>query len=252
VAGNSHVEGDIEMEAFEDAIAYFMYCSRTTAAKSGSTNFTYVFTPSSAATPPRTFSLTIVRNGIVFGYVGCIVSAYKLTVDNGLLKMTFSLVGQDEAVQSAPTPTWPTVVPYGAGMYSFQIPTATQVFDVDTFEFNCDDSADPQYRLRSAGRGAQFVAYGERTATLTCERDFQDRTDYDAFKALTAQAIQVLATKGANNQVILDALGAVKDTYEVNLSSQGDLVRAQIQYQLPINSAGNAFTLTVKNQANIT
>jgi hypothetical protein len=252
VQGDSHVEGDLEMEAFEDAIAYFLYCSRCSPAKSGATNFTYVFTPTSAATAPRTFSLTIVRNGVTFGYVGCVVSSYKLSIDDGILKMTFSIVGQDEATQSLPTPTWPTVVPYGAGMYSVQIPTATQVFDTDTFEFTVDDQADPQYRMKNTGRGPQFISYQERNVSLTVERDFQDRTDYDAFKALTAQAVTILATKGVNNSIQIDLLAGIKDTYEVNLGSQGDLVRASVAYQGPIGAAGNACTVTVKNQANIT
>jgi hypothetical protein len=57
VKGNSRTEGDIGMEAFEDAVALILQCARTNVVKSGTTpNFTYVYTGSAAAVPTKTGS----------------------------------------------------------------------------------------------------------------------------------------------------------------------------------------------------
>lgn len=253
IAGNSVCSGDIEMEGFEDVIPYFMYSARTAVVKSGTTpNWIYTITPSASAVPIKTMSVTIVRNGIVFGYSGLVVGSWTLNTDNGILKYKASMVGTTEAVQSAPSPTWPTTPPYGAGSYSVEIPTASQVFDADSVEFQCDDNAAAQYRLKNTGTGAQFISFGERSVQLTTERDFQNRTEFDAFKALTAQSITFTASKGANNSVSLTVPSMIKDTYTVNLGGEGDLVRAAITYQGTIDNTGNSYTMVCKTQENIT
>jgi len=252
--GNVHIEGDLELEVLEDVLPYFLYCSRMTCVKSGSNpNFVYTYTPTSAAVPPRTFSLTIERTaGVVFGYVGCVVSSLKFAIDNGLLTVSVSIIGRDEASAATPTPTWPTSNVFGAGTYSIEVPTATPVFDTDAFEFVIDDQAVPDFRLKNTGRGAQLIHYGERNCTLHLERDFVDRVDYDAFKAYTSQGITLTASKGANNSISLVAQQAIKDTYEVNLSGQGDLVRAMVNYQnTPNLGATTAYSIVVKTQENI-
>lgn len=255
VAGNVHVEGDLEIEALEDVVPYFHFATRAICVKTGtSPNFVYTFTPSSAGSPPSdTMSITVVRNGQVFGYVGCVVGGFKYSIDSGLLICSYSIVGSDEASQTLPVPTYPTTVPFGAGQYNIQIPTASQVFDVDTFEFDVADNAEPQYRLKSSGRGAQFIKYGERQVTITMERDFLDRADYDSYKALTSQSLTLLATKGANNSIQIDAPAMIKDTYEVGLSGQGDLVRSSLTYQGTYDAGtSKAYSLTVKTQENVT
>lgn len=252
VPGNVHIEGDIEMEALEDVVPYFLMAARTSVVKTGSSNYTYVFTPTNAATPSKTLSLTFQRvSGAVFGYVGCVVTATKFTIDNGLLKVTFTILGSDEASQAAPTATFPTTVPFGAGQYSIEIPTGTPVTDTDTFEWTADDSGESQFRLKSTGRGAQFIKYGERTCTTHLERDFVDRTNYDAFKAYVAQSITLTATKGANNSISILCPQAVKDTYETNLSSQGDMVRSVINLQNVLSASPATYQITIKTQENI-
>jgi hypothetical protein len=252
VPGNAHTEGDVEMDAFDDILPYFMTASRMTVVKTGAgPNYVYTGTPNADAVPAKTMSITIVRNGVVFGYTGCVVGSFSFGIDEGTLTYTASIVGADEAVQSAPTPTWPTTTPFGAGQYDIQIPTATPVTDVDTFEFTVEDNAEPQFRLKNPGRGANFVKFGEREVTLSLEKDFQTRVEYDAFKALTAQSITLTATKGTNNNVGITVPVALKDTYEVNLDSQGDLVRANIEYQCLVGPATAAYTLVVKSQENI-
>lgn len=259
VPGDVHVEGDVVIEGLTDAMVYFHRASRTTLVKTGpvSGKYLYTFTPTAAATPGRTLSITVVRNGVVFGYTGCVVGTQKFGISNGMLTATYSIIGSDEAVQSLPTPSWTTnqLQPFGAGEYDIEIPTGSQVYDTDTFDFTSTDNATPNYRLRNNGRGAQFVSFKERTVTMTLNRDFQDRTDYDAFKALTAQGIRVKATKAVTAEVFqLDLIAAVKDTYEAsNLSAQGDLLVSKIAYQGTLDpSSGNAWTLAITTAENMT
>jgi hypothetical protein len=252
VDGNVRVEGDISMEAFEDVIPYFLYASRVGIVKTGSSpNFTYTATPTAAAVPVKTLSITIVRNGVSFGYVGCVVGSFTFTIEDGTLKFNPTIIGRDEADQAVPTPVFSTTVPFGAGKYNIQIPTASQVFDADGFDFSVDDSAEAQYRLKDTGRGAQFISFGERTVTLTMERDFETRTEYDAYKALTAQSVTLLATKGANNSISIVMPAAIKDEYTLGLSGQGDLIRASITYNGVIDGSGNDYTIVTKTQEDI-
>src|SRR5688572_11769755 len=252
VPGNAHVEGDIEMDALDDVLPYFMNCSRMTTVKTGSTpNFTYTGTPNANATPAKTMSITIVRNGAVFGYVGCVVGSFSFGMDDGTLTYNCSIVGNDEASQSLPVATWPTTTPFGAGQYTVEIPTGSAITEVDTFEFEVEDNAEPQFRMKNPGRGATFIKYGEREVTTSVERDFQTRVDYDAFKAMTAQSVTITASKGANNSIGIVTPVALKDTYEVSLSGQGDLVRASIAYQNLVGPSTAAYTLVVKTQEEI-
>lgn len=254
VPGNSMIDGDIEMEALEDCILYFLYAARTSVNKSGTTNFTYAVTPAAAsAVPSRTLSISIERvDGVVTAYTGCVVSSFKFGISDGLLTFGCSIVGREEASQSALTETWPTTTPFGAGMYSIEIPTASAVTDTDTFEFSVEDNGEAQHRLKSTGRGADFVKFGERAVSLTLERDFTSRTDYDAFKAVTAQSVTISATKGVNNSITILMPSAIKDTYEVSIGGQGDLVRASIAYDATISGANPEYTVTVLSQEDIT
>jgi|SRR5690349_2107439 len=249
VAGDSYIKGDIDMEALHDCVPYFLYATRNTVVKTGAGPFVYTCTPSAVAIPVKTLSITVLRNGVVFGYTGCVVGGFTFSIDKGKLMFKPEIVGRDEAVQSAPTATWPTSVPFGAGSYSLQIPTASQVFDADTFEFKVDDKAEPNFRIKNTGTGAQFIAFKEREIGIKSERDFDTRVEYDAFKALTAQSITLTATQGAN-VITLAAATAVKDTYEVNLDSQGDLVRTQIEYVGTLG-AGNAYSVVVTTPESI-
>lgn len=252
VAGNQHVEGDLALESLEDVVLWFLWASRTNIVKSGTgPNWIYTITPTAAAVANKTLSLTLVRNGIVFGYSGICLSSFTFGIDNGLLTFQTSVQGRDEAVQSLPVPTWPTTTPFGAGMYTIEIPTGTTVLDTDTFEFTVEDNAEAQFRLKSTGRGAQFIKYGERNSTMTMERDFESRTDYDLFKSVTSQSITLTASKGVNNSIVLLAPVAIKDTYEVGLSGQGDLVRAQVAYQNIIDGTGKSWQITINTQEDI-
>lgn len=251
-AGNETVDGDIMMEAFEDVIPYFLRASRNTVVKTGTTNLTYTATPSSAATAPdKTMSVTVVRNGVVFGYAGVVVTNMKFSIEDGILMFNAGLIGLTEATQTLPTPSFITTDVFGAGQYQIQIPTATQVYDIDTFEFSVEDGGEAQFRLKDTNRGASFVKYGEREVTLTAERDFDGKTDYDAFKALTSQSITLVGTKGTNNSITITMATAIKDEYSINLGGQGDLLRGSISYKGVLASGSSVYSIVVKTQENI-
>lgn len=245
VAGNSHTEGDVVIEALSDCVPYFMYASRCTCVKTGSAPYTYTFTPAPIAVPNRTLSITVVRNGVTFGYTGCTVQDFKYTVgDDGELQFTASIIGFDEASQTLPTATWPTSVPFGPGNYSLQIPTATQVFDADGFEFESNDNGAANWRMDN-NRGANFINFGESDATLTLMRDFLSRTEYDAFKTLTSQSVTLLVTRAAGDGFTILMPVAFKNTYEVNEGAQGDIVRASITYECAIDGTGKHYQVAI-------
>lgn len=250
--GNAHVEGDIEMEALAEIIVYFLHASRCTVVKSGTApSYKYIFTPSPVAVPTKTMSITVRRGNEVFGYTGCVISSFTINVDDdGAMKFNVSIIGANESSQPALAAiTWPTLNPFGAGQYKLEIPTATQVYDTDSFEFQSEDNAEAQFRLKNTP-GAQFVAFGESNATLSVERDFENRVEYDGYKALTAQSIKLTATAGTES-VEISMPAAIKESYEINLGGQGDLVRASVSYQGVIDSTGKHYQITVNTAENV-
>lgn len=253
IQGPVNTAGDMEFEATEDVIPYFLNASRLTVVKTGTTNFTYTCTPNANATASKTLSLTIVRNSAVFAFTGCTVGSWSLSTNDGILMMRVSIVGSDESTQTAPTPTFAQIAPFATGQYTFSIPQGTPITDVDAFEFTAEDNAEPQFRLKSTGRGAQYIKFGERNARLSFDRDFPDKTEFADFKATTATTVRILASKGANNSVQIDLPQAVRDVYNVQLGAQGDLIRAHEEMQAVFdNTAGYPFLVTVKNQENFT
>jgi hypothetical protein len=240
VLGYSHIEGEIEMILMENALPYFLHVGRWNVVQSGTTpNFVYTCTPTHIAgndaltTTREALSITIVRAGVVFGYVGCLLGGIEISVDNGIPIMRMTIVGSDETVQSLPTATWQTGVgdrPFGAGQYTIEIPTASQVFDVENFTFTVNDNAEPQYRLNNSTR-ARFVKWGQREISLETTRDFDGRVEYDAFKALTATSVTLVCSKGANNAVTFSMPTSVRETYELDgLSEQGELHMATVRF----------------------
>lgn len=246
IRGDGHVEGEITFDATVDVVAWFLLASRCTYTKTGTApTITYVFTPAPNAVPAKTLSITVKRGSETSGYVGCVVSSFTLSLDGGALKFTVSIVGTSEATQTAPTATWPTTVPFGAGMYSLQIPTATQVFDTDKYEFSVEDNGEAQSRIKNT-LGAQFIKFGESRAIIKAERDFESRAELDQYKALTAKSITLEATAatGTDKLTILTPV-AVIDSYEYGLSSVGDLIRASVEYKCVIDATGAAYKITV-------
>ena len=245
IRGDGHIEGDITFDVTVDILIWFLAASRCTYTKTGTApSLTYKFTPVPVAVPTKTMSITIKRGNETSGYTGCVVGGFTLSVDDsGAFKMTVTIVGNAEAPQTAPTAVWPTTLPFGAGMYRLEIPTATQVFDTDKYEFVVEDNAEAQNRLKNT-LGAQFVKFGENSTSVKVERDFETRAELDQYKALTAKSLTFQAIQGTDSVKIETGVSYI-ESYEYGLSSVGDLIRASVEYKCAINAAGNSFELTV-------
>lgn len=255
VAGPVRIEGEVAPEATHDVVPYFLLASRMTCVKTGTGPYTYTFTPNANATPAtgRTLSLTVVRNGAVFGHVGCVVGGFTFSIDNGQLTMSCTVLGSDETSQTLPATTWLDVQPYGAGEQGIEIPQATVVEDVSAFSFQVNDNPEAQYRIRTASRGAKFIKFGERQVTASMTRDFFSRTDYDAWKALGSQTFQFKASRSANDEITITAPAAIRSSHETGLSSQGDLITSSVNYEMKYDTTtSRAFQIVVKTSENIT
>ena len=242
VPGDGHVEGDIETEALEDVLPWFLAIARGTLTEDTGV---YTFVPSNAAVPSRTASITVVRNDVVFGYTGIVVSSMSFTIDNGMLVSSFSLLGQEEEEQSAPTPTYDDTGPFGAGTYNVQIPTGTTVEDTDNLTLEINDNGEVQNRLLDR-RGAAFVSYGERDVSASVDRDFTSRAEYDSFKAYTAEELTIRTEKESDEFIQFLLRSSIKDSFDIGLSGVGDLIRASTQYVATDTPAGDgSYEITV-------
>lgn len=261
VPGRTHIMGDISFELTEDVLPYFMYCMRATVVKTGTTpNWIYTATPENGAVPNawngRTLSVTVVRNGFPFGYTGLVVSELELDAsDNGIVTCKATMVGQTEAAESAPTPTFEEVVPFGPGTFNIQIPTSTEVFDMDKFTFTVNDAATAQWRLQTV-RSPSYISFGERTTTYKTERDFSSRDEYDNYYklALSESGLTVLLTKGADNQVEFVLPKPQPDTFDVGqLTGQGTLIRSSVSYDAIYDTGtSEAYSMVCKCQELVT
>jgi len=101
---------------------------------------------------------------------------------------------------------------------------------------------------------AQFVRFGQREVTASITRDFSSRTEYDAWKNLTASSVNIVCTKGVNNSVAIKLANAKRDTYELDgLADQGTLHMAQIGWQgLYDTTSSKSYEIIVKCQESIT
>ena len=253
VPGNGNVEGDIEAELLTDVLPYMLLAARGSLEKTGSTApFTYDFTPEHGAQANNTLSITIVRGEEAFGYVGCVVSSMSFGVDNDMATVTYSILGTAEQTVSVPaTPTYGDDTPFGAGTWSIEIPTATQIFDADNLSLEINDNGEVQYRLKDA-IGAEFIKFGERDVQLTLDRDFENRAEYDIFKNLTEQSVTVGLNEAANNKVEFSVVAAIIDAYAVNLSSVGDLVRSSTTYVGTHGSGDGSYEISITTDEDVT
>lgn len=227
VKGNGHVEGDIEFEVTADALSYMLYAARMTTLKTGVGPYNYAYTPSAAAEAPEdTLSISVDRNGETFGYVGCVVTSVEFSIDSGVFVCTMGIIGEDEATQTTPTPTWPVTAPYGADAYTITI-GGSGATDVDDFSWKLDDSGEAVFRLGSLA--AAYVKFGERSVEADMTRDFLTRAEYDLYKATTEQALILVATSGADD-ITITTHAMIQSSNEVNLEGQGDLIAASINY----------------------
>lgn len=255
VRGNGYVQGDITMEVLHDTLVNFLYAGRFTVTKTGTGPWTYAClgNHSSVVTPTRSLTIAIRRNADWFFYVGCLVHQWKFNIQDGKLMVTMSIIGQNEATQTAPGGpfTFSTVQPFGMGTYTVQYDAAT-VTDTDNFELTVNDNGKPQFNL-DTDTGAEYCYFGERTVELSVGRDFKSRTDYDAFRAGTTQDVDVTVSNGTDS-VKFELKGLTKREYEIPLSGQGDIIRAAIKYSATYNATllSTIRITVISSTANIT
>src|SRR5215207_1676507 len=139
ITGYSSVQGTIEMELLDNILPFFLFAGRYTVIKTGTPNFTYTATPQhwgtnqSLPAGKKGLSITVVKAGLPMGFEGCIVTGLEFGVDGNVPTLTVHFIGEDEAAASLPTYVEDAgSVPYGAGNWNIQIPTASQVFDCDS------------------------------------------------------------------------------------------------------------------------
>ena len=249
------------MELLEDVLPHFLYCSRNSIVKGGSTpNFTYTTTPThwgstaSLPTGKKGLSITVVKNGEVFGFSGCVVTQQEYTVDNAIAGMKFGIIGRVEAEQSLPTYTAvATDTPFSAAHWTIEVPTASQIFDVTNFTLTINDNGEAQNRL-TGSRYAQWVKFGEREVMLELERDFDTRDEWDVFKALTSRSITVTLEKNAGEAVTFLLPAAVIDSHDVDgLSDQGSATMQSVSYQGNYDpTTSKSYEIVVACQSDIT
>lgn len=270
-SGYYHVEGDVELEVDPNNLPYWLYASRHTITKSGAGPYEYKYVPSTAGsastaagtTTPKTLSITVVRNGVVFGYTGCTVGSMEFSIEDGILRATLGVMGLAEAVQSAPSPTWAAANLLGAEAHSVYLAAsgASPTFGAaDTgfngFTFRVNHNAEAQNRIVAA-RSASYISYGITEAEVESELDFLSRTDYDNFVNNTTRAIKLESANGGatyalgTSGVKLQGNRVSYDSYDVNLEGIGDLIMAGFTGRIIGVASGDPYEIWVKSSANI-
>lgn len=266
-----HIEGPITLDVDPRYLPYFLYASRHTITKTGVGPFEYKFVPSSAGSAstaasgavPRTLSITIVRNEVVFGYAGCVVGNFEFTIEEGVLRVTMDMLGLSEAVQSNPAETWVASDILGADAHRIYLAASAVAptwgaIDVNFngFTFRTNYNAEAQNRIH-AQRSASYISYGITEAEIESELDFLDRTDYDNMVNNTTRAIKLESTNGgatfaaATSAVRLQGNRVSYDSYEPNLEGMGDLIMADFTGRIIGINGGDAYQIEVKSPTNI-
>lgn len=269
--GYYHVEGDVTMEVDATNLPYWLHASRHSIAKSGAGPYTYTYTPSTAGSAStaasgnvaRTLSITVVRNGVVFGYTGCVVGSFEFTIEDGTLRCTMNVLGLAEAVQSLPAPTWSAPDLLGANAHSVYLaasgaaPTfSTPDTGFNGFTYRINHNAEAQNRI-NALRSASYISFGVTEGEIESELDFLTRTDYDNMVNNTTRAIKLESVNGgatfatATSGVQLQGNRVSYDTYDIGLSGMGDLIMAGFTGRMVGIAGGSAYQIAVKSPANI-
>jgi hypothetical protein len=267
-----HIAGDIVMEVDPTFMPYFMTASRHTVTKTGAADpWTYAAVPTNVgSTYPggtaKGLTIVCVRNGLGFMYSGCVVTQFAFTVENGVLRVTLSILGLAEQPTSTNvfTQSWVNPILLGAAAHSvyvdaagltpaFATPDAT--FNGFTFTANYNGAA--QNRL-TPSRAATYVAYGETETTYETELDFTSRTEYDNMKNNTLRSLKFesLGLGAANwtaatRSFRIIAYRTAYSTYEVGLSGIGDLLMARVTGRSIGIAGGDPFKFECKSSTNL-
>jgi len=272
--GFYHIEGGLSMEADTRTMPYFLHASRLGVTKTGAVSpFTYSYKPGTGAQIPatnRTMSITILRNGVWFGYAGCVVGAFDITVDGGVLRFNItSLLGLSDvpsATIGSPTPTFTAPQILGAAAHSIALGdgalatpasgvapmTGTTVSNkFNGFTFTDNENAEAQNRI-TASRAATYISFGITEAQVATQLDFDDKTDYTHFLATDSKRLQFISSGGAADQVVINVYNSVFDEYPVSLGSWGDIIMADTVMRIISSGGANpGFDINILSSTNL-
>lgn len=270
--GFYHVEGSVELEFDANFMPYFLHTGRHTIAKSGAGPYVYDYTPSQAGSSStaasgnvqRSASLTVVRNGIGFGYGGCSLGTIHHELRDGVLVFTLGFTGLNEQVPSGlGSPAWIAPSLMGAAAHSVYVDAAgtSPAFatpDLTHNGFNADINFNPapQNRINSS-RAASYVSYGMTEANYDTELDFLSRTDFDNLKNNTRRAVKFESLKGgatfalATEAYQLTFFNSAYDVYETHLTGLADLIMARVTNRGLVQIGGAPYKISVKSPNSI-
>lgn len=269
-----HVEGDVRLEVDPLNWPYWMHIARHNIAKVTGPPIEYTYTDGSQGSQStaasgnvmRTASITVVRNGIGFGYGGCSVGSVEMTVDNGVLMATLSIFGLSEATPvGLGTPTWVDPHLFGAAAHSVYVaasgttPTFTTAdTNFNGFTFRANFNPEARNNL-TPSRAATYIRFGETEVTYTTDLDFVDKTEYDNMKNNTHRAVKFESLRGgatyalATEAISLVLNNTVYNEYPVSLAGMSDLVIATgVEGRALGIAGGDAYSMKVKTTASIT
>jgi len=264
------IQGDIDVDVDPATWVYFMYAARHSITKTGSGPYVYTFVPSATAsastgagaTVAKSLSVTVVRNGVVFKYVGCVVGSFNIRIEDGTLKSSMTMVGLGDVSaggDTPPTPTFTAPAIMGAGAHQIYLDTAgsSPAFASPSTTFNSftatiNNNGAPRNRI-VASRQASAIVWGEGEYMVTANFDFETRGDYDNVINATARALRMYSNLDANNQVDFKAFRSIYNTYPINLPGIGDVVAADAELRI-VNQAGavGPYSLVVTSPTTIT
>lgn len=268
--GYYHVEGDVQLEFDANSTPLLLYCSRHNIVAVNETGpvYEYAFTPSTAAqattdkptvTAAKSCSLTVVRNGIGFGYAGCTMNTIEATIDGGVLKMTFGVLGLSEQQPGGlGTPAWANPSLMGASAHAISVDAAglTPAFaspsvDFNGFTANINHNGTAQNRIVRS-RAATYVSYAKSEVTYNTELDFVSRAEYDNMVNNTRRAIRLESIKGGATYTLateafrLTMYNTAYETYPVNLSGMSDLIMASVTGRALRMAGGSRYKIETK------
>ena len=271
-----HIEGDLVIECDAKYLPIFLAASRHTTLQTGAgPTFLYTTTPSKVgATYPGGASLglsiAIIRNAVGFVYSGCVVTQWAFTLENGIGRVTMSILGLAEQEMddvTAVTPTFDDPDLFGADAHAIYVDTSstTPTFASPDATFNgytatINHNGEPQNRV-VRNRGATYVKYGITDVTYDTELDFTSRDEYDDYVAANFRAVMfesiipggnagtwAAATQGYR----IITYRSVYQTYEIPLSGMGDLVMARTTGKATAITGGSGYKIEVKSPTDLT
>lgn len=269
-----HVEGDIVMEVDAHYLPYFLYASRHTVTKTGAGPYTYTAIPGGQGTTypggtAKGVSIATLRDNVGFLYSGNVVNQYAFTIENGVLRVTMSMLGLAEQVPAgALSPSWVAPSLFGADAHAVYVDAAGTApafgagFDstFNGYTVTINHNAEPQNRITRA-RSASYVKYGITEVSYDTELDFTDRTEYDNFVNLTKRAIRFESIipggvggtwAGATEGFRITLYNTVYNTYEVGLSGMADIVMARVNGRGIAITGGSGYKIECISTVNIT